>query len=76
MKEKIKLDINGIERVKEMILEIKENEHTGCPPWDCDQCYSLFPKTFDDMDCPCEKYEPEYLIKRLEEIIKYNEEEL
>ena len=37
----------------------------------CMICSELFPKV-DFMYCPCQKYKPSYLVKRLREIIRYN----
>ena len=39
---------------------------------DCNICRKLFPK-LDGWYCPCDTYEPRYLIKRLTEIIEENE---
>ena len=42
-------------------------------PYDCDTCAVLFPKSDTTGYCPCHVYKPSYLIKRLTEIINYNE---
>jgi hypothetical protein len=61
----------------------KEVDYGGatntCPGWTCQQCKLMFPRvrmllgsnpeTADCQSCPCHKYEPEYLLDRLKEII-------
>lgn len=39
----------------------------------CFVCKDLFPKVIKNMECPCFTYKPKYLIRRLSEIIKFNE---
>jgi len=83
--ELIKLLPEEIPAVKEMIDLIKKGSMTGCPKWafrnededegDCSICQKLFPKIIENSSCPCWTYSGKYLIKRLNELIKYSEEE-
>lgn len=82
MKRTIKLKKKGVIHLKDikedLLLEGKSDQ---CPQWgdiaytylhSCDTCVELFPRVAGNVFCPCHKYTPKYLIKRLNEIIKSN----
>ena len=44
-----------------------------CPKWSCEQCKLMFPRVEHigfPKACPCDKYDSDYLIKRLQELIR------
>ena len=44
-----------------------------CPKWSCEQCKAMFPRVVHigiTKRCPCDKYDSDYLIKRLQEILR------
>ena len=65
----------------------KDGRSFKCPNWslyafdkcnprkDCTICKQLFPKISARKGCPCHNYRSSYLIKRLNEIIRYNKKE-
>ena len=82
----IRLNKEGIERLKLIREEIQlTGKANHCPDWDkhiteednysnnCGICYKLFPRTTRKSNCPCFLYNSKYLIRRFNEIIKYNE---
>jgi len=90
MRRVIKLNQEVVERLKCIKKNIKLYGATNMCPWwgvwaididgvnksPCVICKELFPKvpTFYKEGCPYRNYKPKYLIRRLNEIIKYNEE--
>lgn len=85
MERVIKLNVCGITHLKEMIKTLNGvDNYADCPNWnkyskevkkwedDCEICEELFPKSTIAF-CPCDVYANEHLVKRLKEIIAYNE---
>jgi len=88
MKRVIKLDRQGIKRLQLIKADLrKDGRSFKCPDWrlhafkscgsrkDCAICKQLFPKIIARKGCPCHNYRSSYLIKRLNEIIRYNKKE-
>lgn len=65
-----------VEKLQEIKKELNYGENNTCPGWSCETCKKLFPKILrpvegKDSTCPCDKYEADYLIKRVLEIKKH-----
>ncbi|MHC1624087.1 MAG: hypothetical protein ACXQTR_05810 [Candidatus Methanospirareceae archaeon] len=85
MKRTVKVSTACLRELKKIRQQFRDgySETNICPSWDltkefpydCDTCAVLFPRTGTTGRCPCIMYEPSYLIKRLTEIINYNEKE-
>ena len=75
-----KLCLNQLKQIRHQFKTGHKSSNI-CPDWnlteeflcDCDTCADLFPKSNITGYCPCHAYKPSYLIKRLTEIINYNE---
>ena len=89
MRRTIILNYKGISVLKSIRSTIQRNDGSArviCPSWcsfkveerdsscndSCDICKELFLRV-THTSCPCHKYTPHYLIRRLTEIIDYNE---
>ena len=84
MRRTIILTLIGVKRLKKIRKTIFEGNDpmSDCPSWNnfvvdkgnssCDICCKLFPKV-NYQNCPCHIYSHKYLIRRLTEIIDYNE---
>jgi len=90
MRKFIKLNEDGVEYLRIIRNEIENNNSTvRCPEWShfaisqddkprygCEICKELFPKIDIVTTCPCYAYKnKKHLIRRLTEIINYNEED-
>jgi len=86
MKRLIKLPSYTIKTLIEMKKEFLSKGYTYiCPipnprrnekDWSCLTCEYLFPKCEENNCCPCEVYTQKYLLKRINELIKYNKENI
>ncbi len=61
--------------LKETLIQIKKDiietgESDRCPLWGCVHCTKMFPKSYF-MNCPCWRYTPKHLIRRLTYIIEH-----
>ncbi len=61
-----------IERLKWVKHIVEQGYSKECPHWTCDNCKLIFPRVVVNIEnkCPCDVYEPDYLIARLNEIIR------
>lgn len=66
-----------IKKLQQVKKSIYFSGKAVCPKWSCEQCHAMFPWAVIPNGnqkrtiCPCSKYEVDYLVKRLLNIIKH-----